>query len=66
SACFRIDRIWLSEKRDFFMQNLPAGSLRKILLLSTAIFRGDYQRTPGFRSSSGSIQLDVMLTPWRD
>jgi hypothetical protein len=41
----RIDRIWLSEKRDFFMQNLPACSLRKILLLITAVFRGDYPRT---------------------
>src|SRR5690606_10406332 len=30
------------EKRDFFMQNLPACSLRKILLLITAVFRGDY------------------------
>src|SRR5690606_18597209 len=45
SACFRIDRTWLSEKRDFFMQNLPAGSLRKILLLSTVNFRGDYRRS---------------------
>jgi hypothetical protein len=36
--------IWLSEKRDFFRQNLPAFSLRKILLLSTSVFRGDYQR----------------------
>ncbi|PPI78573.1 hypothetical protein, partial [Marinobacter flavimaris] len=43
--CFRIDRIWLSENRDFFMQNLPACSLRKILLLITAVFRGDYQPT---------------------
>gem|GEM_PF-5354397 len=32
--------IWLSEKRDFFMQNLPAFSLRKILLLSTSVFGG--------------------------
>lgn len=42
SACLRIDSIWLSEKRDYFMQNLPAFSLRKILLLSTLVFRGDY------------------------
>ena len=35
--------IWLSEKRDVFMQNLPAFRLRKILLLSTSVFRGDYQ-----------------------
>jgi len=39
----RIDSIWLSEKRDFFMQNLPAFSLRKILLLSTLVFWGDYR-----------------------
>lgn len=37
--------IWLSEKRDFFMQNLPVFSLRKILLLNTPVFRGDYLST---------------------
>jgi len=42
SACFRIDKIWLSEKRVFVMQNLPACNLRKILLLITALYRGDY------------------------
>jgi hypothetical protein len=37
------DRQYLAVgKRDFFMQNLPACSLRKILLLITAVFRGDY------------------------
>jgi hypothetical protein len=45
SACLRIDSIWLSAKRDFFMQNLPALSLRKILLLITVVFRGDYLPT---------------------
>lgn len=34
--------LWLSEKRDFFMQNIPEFSLRKILLLSTLVFRGEY------------------------
>ena len=36
---------WLSVKRDFLMQNLPACSLRKILLMSTVVFRGDYLKT---------------------
>jgi hypothetical protein len=45
SACFKIAVIWLSEKRDFFMQNLPVLSLRKIQLLITALDRGDYQPT---------------------
>jgi len=40
SPCFKIAMIWLSEKRDSFMQNLPAFSLRKILLLTNLVFRG--------------------------
>src|SRR5690606_39106809 len=42
SACFRTARIWLSVKRDFFMQNLLRIAYEKILLLSNATSRGDY------------------------
>lgn len=56
--------ISLSEKRDFFMQNLPALSLRKILLLSTCDFRGDYQIRRRMRSilivyAAGDGPLDM-------
>ena len=39
SFYLRIESIWLSEKRDFFVQVIPAFSLRKILLLSSLVFR---------------------------
>ena len=42
SACFNIASIWLSLYRDFFMQNLLLRYYEKILLLKSAIFRGDY------------------------
>jgi hypothetical protein len=38
-----MERIWLSVKRDVFMQNLLRLDYEKILLLTSAIFRGDYQ-----------------------
>jgi hypothetical protein len=44
SACFRIARIWLSLYRDFFMQNLLLLYYEKIILLMSAIYRGDYLR----------------------
>lgn len=34
--------IWLSEYFDFFIQNLLRLDYEKILLLTSAIFRGDY------------------------
>lgn len=40
SFYLRIEGIRLSEKRDFFVQVLPAFSLRKILLLSSLVFQG--------------------------
>src|SRR5690554_1785893 len=42
-ACFSIAMIWLSVYREFFMQNLLRIHYEKIVLLSTATFRGDYQ-----------------------
>ncbi|MDD2223526.1 MAG: hypothetical protein PHF42_08830, partial [Pseudomonas sp.] len=61
SACFKTERIWLSVNRDFFMQNLLAYSLWKILLMSTVIFRGDYLFLEKINSSMEIEETNLTL-----
>lgn len=52
--------IWLSVKRDVFIANLLRLDYEKILLMNTALFRGDYQvfLLTGISSLAASMHLE--------